>query len=454
MTIDQPTILPNRRAVLSLLLLIALADVLFWHQSPGVSLALFAAAIFIAALTARPRLGALVTLTLAVLPVIDFVQPLSLAILTLGLLTGLALQHGAPAFAALSLAVQIPTRAARDLVSVGRALPGQDLASQTRRLSRNWTLPLGGLVLLTALLAAANPILDDWLHSLGNLPFDPSLWLGRVLFWTGTALVSWPLLVAIPTATSSRSRRLLDPAAFGLNAASVANALILFNAALAVQTLLDIRYLWSFGMPPGMSHAAYAHRGAYPLLATALLAGAFALAARPFVVTRPFLEPLLYIWLAQNVLLTISALYRLDLYIHAYGLTYLRARAAIWMALVAAGLVLTIWQVARNHSAAWLLLRCFGLGAATLYVCAFVNFADLIARTNLAMGKIDTQYLCELGPTAAASVPRSAWVVPGEEYDLASRGCTLAPPQVTGWRDWGFRNWRVLNTLAAQEARP
>lgn len=153
------------------------------------------------------------------------------------------MQHGAPASAALSLTAQIPTRATRDLLAVSRTLQGQDLASQTRRLGRNWGLPIGGFLLLTALLAEANPILDAWLQGLGNLPFDPASWTGRALFLTGTALVAWPLLVAIPKATPSRDRGPQDPAAFGLNAASVANALILFNAALAVQTLLDIRYL-------------------------------------------------------------------------------------------------------------------------------------------------------------------------------------------------------------------
>ena len=448
-------ILSGLRALLLLLLLILLGDVLFWRQPTGLSLALFAAALFAAALTSPPRPAALATLALALLPVVELVQPLSQAILSLGLLAALALQHGAPAISALSLALQIPTRAARDLTAAGRTLQGQDLGHQTRRLARNWTLPLGGLLLLAALLAEANPVLDTWLQALGDLPLDPGPWIRRILFWTGLALLVWPLLVARPAAMAPRTLRPLDPEAFGLNAASVGHALILFNLALGLQTLLDARYLWAGTTPPGMTLASYAHRGAYPLLATALLAGAFALAARPFVAQRPLLKPLLHLWLVQNVALTLSALYRLDLYVQAYGLTYLRAHAAIWMALVALGLTLTIWQVARNRTAAWLLGRCATLGAATLYLGAFVNFADLIARTNLAMGKIDRLYLCQLGPTAAASVPRWAWrVEEGIGYDSNLYYCTLTPPQITGWRDWGFRNWRVLHNLATQEVRP
>ena len=43
---------------------------------------------------------------------------------------------------------------------------------------------------------------------------------------------------------------------------------------------MDFVYLWGGKtLPDGMSYAEYAHRGAYPLIATALLAGAFVLVA-------------------------------------------------------------------------------------------------------------------------------------------------------------------------------
>jgi len=36
----------------------------------------------------------------------------------------------------------------------------------------------------------------------------------------------------------------------------------------AIQTVLDIQYLWrGAALPDGMSYATYAHRGAYPLIA-------------------------------------------------------------------------------------------------------------------------------------------------------------------------------------------
>ena len=44
-----------------------------------------------------------------------------------------------------------------------------------------------------------------------------------------------------------------------------------FNALFAVQSVSDLAYLWGgMRLPEGLSYADYAHRGAYPLIVTAL----------------------------------------------------------------------------------------------------------------------------------------------------------------------------------------
>ena len=62
--------------------------------------------------------------------------------------------------------------------------------------------------------------------------------------------------------------------------AAILRSLIVFNLMFAVQTMLDAAYLWGgVALPDGMSYASYAHRGAYPLIVTALLAAGFVLVA-------------------------------------------------------------------------------------------------------------------------------------------------------------------------------
>ena len=418
--------------VLALIALLLLGDQLFWHHPPGLSLALFAVAIFAATANRTTPLSATL-LTLSVLPVIEYVQPLSLVILGLGLPTAIALNRGlAPLPALVALVRRLPLAMPGALATGVRHLPG----AQSRSLLRNWGFPLGGMLVLLSLLAQANPVLAGWIAVLTTLPLDPVDLALRALFWAGLALILWPLLTQTPSAALTLT---LPRLTTGLNATSVTNALVLFNAVLALQLGLDALYLFGTTTPPGMTLATYAHRGAYPLLATALLAGAFALAARPWLAEKPRLTPLLLLWLGQNVVLTLSALYRLHLYVQSFGLTYLRVDAAIWLGLVAAGLALTAVQIALHRPNRWLLLQCTVLAVATLYACAFLNFAAAIARVNLAQDKIDAQYLCDLGPTAAAELAHAPyWVV---------SHCPNSQPQILGWRDWGFRNWRVRRYL-------
>jgi hypothetical protein len=241
----------------------------------------------------------------------------------------------------------------------------------------------------------------------------------------------------------------------GLNAGSVLRALILFHLFLALQSVMDISILFGgANLPDGRSHATYAHRGAYPLLATAMLAGAFALAARPFLTDHRALKPLLLLWLLQNVLLTMSAGLRLDLYIDAFGLTYLRLHALVWMGLVALGLMMVGWQVLRDRSSLWLLLRATGLGLGTLYACAFINFAALIAtdildRATYPVNPIrpDWDYLCDLGPTASKAIVQGMQGNLGRRAPNRFRTCLQPRSTHRNWREWDFRTGRINGYL-------
>ena len=109
-------------------------------------------------------------------------------------------------------------------------------------------------------------------------------------------------------------------------------------------------YLWGNAeLPDDISYASYAHRGAYPLILTALLAAGFVLAAmKPGgpAEQSAIIRPLVYLWVAQNVLLVASSILRLDLYVQIYLLTWWRVAAFIWMLLVAFGLLLIVARIA------------------------------------------------------------------------------------------------------------
>lgn len=451
-----------RRCWLAVLIgLITFADFLFFDRPKGLSLVIFAAVILAAAWTLRrPKIhwsGPVSLLTAGSLPVVEHLQALSVAFLAMSLLGSLAWialgdRATLPQIARTGGLIlrSVPLRGARDLWT------RRHRAAAPRRQSgvpsgivtalRAWGFPLGGLLVLSALLIEANPVFLHWMTAIRLEAFDPGDALRRFLFWSGMAYLIWPLLVPpLIRHQTCRGKRgplpdFFHPQTWGVNRTSTGNALITFNLLLAVQTASDSIYLWGgASLPEGMSYATYAHRGAYPLLITALLAGAFALAARPHLGTKRWLKPLLLLWLIQNVALVLSSLLRLELYTSVYGLTYLRVHAAIWMGVVVIGLILVTWQIWRAKSNLWLLGRCTALGLGVLYACAFVNFADLIVRTNLSRtGNVDTYYACQFGPMAAAALQN----VPD---------CHVAPPRIKGWRDWGFRSWRVLDSVASMD---
>jgi hypothetical protein len=238
----------------------------------------------------------------------------------------------------------------------------------------------------------------------------------------------------------------------------------------AVQTVLDGAYLWGgVALPDGLSYASYAHRGAYPLIATALLAAAFVLVAmRPGSETSSdrLVRTLVYLWTGQNFVLVISSILRLDLYVGVYSLTYLRVAAFIWMGLVAAGLALIVARIALEKSNAWLLGANAITLSAVLYACCFINFAAIIAEYNVTHSRemggegmtLDAWYLRSLGPAAIPAM--DLYLDPAVSVDGDMRRMILAARRYVGeqflrnhrnWRAWTFRDWRLAGYL---ESRP
>lgn len=168
--------------------------------------------------------------------------------------------------------------------------------------------------------------------------------------------------------------------------------------------------------------------------------------ARPYLRNRPLVRVLMMLWLGQTLALVFASVWRLDLYVDAFGLTRLRLAAYIWMALVVAGLLIAVFQIWRDKPAAWMVQRSGALGAATLYLCAFVSFDGAIARHNLnADIHEDRIYLCGLSEDVLPAL-QDAFGPDWQAY------CAMQPHhpvlfQPADWREWGFRNWRVRRSL-------
>ncbi|MDH4226649.1 MAG: DUF4173 domain-containing protein [Deltaproteobacteria bacterium] len=279
------------------------------------------------------------------------------------------------------------------------------------------------------LFAIANPLIESALSRgltwAWNALVDPF----RVFFWLMTAMLCWPLLATEGFRLTEPKGHIFYEEAFADKKgrtlkdklscpASLTRALVAFNAIFLVQTAMDCVYLLgNAALPPGFTFAEYAHRGAYILIFTALLAGAFTvLAVKPGSDSSKsaLVKKLLSLWIAQNIFLVFTSALRTVLYIEAYSLTLFRVAALVWMGLVAAGLTLLVIRIYKNKSDSWLVNANGAAVLAVLVVSLFVNFRGFIASYNVAHSlevegtglTLDVQYLRKLGPEAIPALTK------------------------------------------------
>jgi Domain of unknown function (DUF4173) len=334
-----------------------------------------------------------------------------------------------------------------------------------------WIVPLVAFAVFLGLFASANPLIEYRLTQIDLNALFNILSAPRMLFWILMKCLVWPL---IHLRIRSKPDREPEPRAavgpspsdldylFGVQAMS--RSLILFNALFALQSGLDLVYLWGgAALPAGMNHAEYAHRGAYPLIVTALLAAGFVLIAMrpggPAQQSR-LIRPLVLAWIGQNILLVISSIFRLDLYVATFSLTYLRLAAFVWMVLVAIGLLLILIQIVLHKPNSWLVTANAATLAIVLYGCCLINAPQVVASYNVAHCRenggtgpnLDLKYLLSLGPRVLPvleprlqHIPALRSYVAGFRFDL---GMEAAGMRAANWRGWGFRTWRLQRYLA------
>lgn len=479
------------RGLIAVAALAALADWLFFRRAVGISLMIFLVALIVAAALNNPFRARGRHLLLAGGLLVAAFAPLVVALNAISLLFALAgtayfvvamtwpdLDLRARLLHAGAMFVDALWRAPADIHHEGRAALGDRYSAFHPRVLTAWVVPLvlGGIFVV--LFAAANPMIERWFDAIDLPAILARLSLARIGFWLLVILLVWPFVfmrcrawlrsweASPPRIEAVLPEGGVPSALFG--AAAILRSLVLFNLLFAVQSVLDALYLWGgAALPDGMTYAAYAHRGAYPLIVTALLAAFFIVVA-----TRPGSDAersrpiriLVFLWTAQNVQLVVSSILRLDLYVEIYSLTWWRVAAFIWMLLVAVGLVLIVARLALRRSNAWLISANLITLVVTLYACGFVNFPSVIANYNVTHSRqvngtgsiLDMYYLRSLGPQAIPAIDRfvekTTWPVPQDLVFFRQGLVTMHLDRVKDWRAWSLRNWQLDRYLAAFDA--
>ncbi len=464
-------------------MLVTLADLLFYLQRAGSTLGLFALALLLLTVFVRPgtlrnwparcavAAAALFTLVLAADP------GLLAALLYWTALTMAALMPRTARFddgwrwlQRLGLQALIaPFGLYRDRIIARRARRRRKPIGLARK-ALVLILPLAGSAVFITLFAQANPLIGDAFARLDlRFRFD-LLTVIRMFFWLTVLVMVWSVLRPARVRLNPAGPG-IDPgfALPGVTVASVTLSLAAFNLIFLAQNGLDLAFLWSGApLPDGMTLAEYAHRGAYPLIATALLAGLFVLVTlRPGSATagsRP-IRLLVTLWIAQNLLLVASTMLRTFDYIEAYSLTRLRIAALIWMALVAVGLALICYRLLRAKSGAWLINANMLAALIVLGLSSTVDFGRMAAAWNVRHAReaggsgaaLDLCYLSRLGSSALLPlIEIEGRRIPPELRDrlawLRTRTMAELARDQADWHGWTWRGARRLEAANARAA--
>jgi hypothetical protein len=484
---------PSRLRALRPVLPIALAaaaDWLFFDRPTGVSLSVFIGLLALAVMagnrlraSGRDAGCAAAALGLGLLPSIETTGVLALlfgfgglAVFALGMTGRLRVAWPTALRRAVILLTGDARRRLRSVLSGRHRHRPASAALKALANIRAWSIPVAVGMVFAALFASANPAFLSWISLLDPRWFLMELQPGRYAFWLLVAFFAVPF-VRIPwfrrplraTRDVSRTSGLL---AEGL----VLRSLVVVNLVFALQTGLDAVHIWGgSALPPDATPAEDAQKAANILVLSALLAaGLVLLAGRGsdkatgngrHMATRV----LLHAWIAQNVVLVLSAMLRLGTYVESYALTEARVVAFVWMGLVACGLMLIEWRLVFGRSARWLVGSNLLALAVALYACTLVDLAALVARYNVERSRefmgggapLDRAYLCRLGSSALPAIDaflerrRSAaapgtedWTTPLPPAEHLLTDCTSDlrrefADRSENWRAWTFREHRL-----------
>ena len=413
--------------------LVIVGDVLIWYHPSGVNILVFFIAVIAAIAVLHPwKLGegrtvaVILVALLGVSPFFETESPWALLTAQGGItLLALGIADKLPRFeqwgsAFTRFGLLAPFRLIGDGFRLLLEGGQQKIGGHVLRGAIMWIVPLVFAIVFVGLFAAANPVIEYGLRAIRIDKLLEFLEPGRIILWGLVAVGCWPLLMpkllnwyALPPMQGPMLPK-AESLLFGRSA--ILNLLILFNAIFAVQTVLDLVFLWGgVRLPEGITYAVYAHRGAHPLIVTALLAAAFVLAAmrkEAPVQNSPLIRNLVYLWIAQNVWLVISSVLRLKLYVEVYYLSEMRIAAFIWMGLVAIGLVLIVVKIALNRTNAWLVMTNMATLSVTLWGVAWADLQSFIATYNVRHSyevtgegvPIDHFYMSDLGPAAIPAI--------------------------------------------------
>lgn len=275
-----------------------------------------------------------------------------------------------------------------------------------------WIIPIVLILIFFFIYKSANPLFEKFTEKI-NLDFISGEWL---LFTLGGFLMVYGYIrhQRIQVIDNWENNLPLDlsntkSAIPKWNEKSAAILLfVCLNVMLVFINLLDVNYLYlGTGLPEGVSHKTFVHNGVGMLILSIVLAISiimyFFRGGLNFNEKNKSVKFLVYLWIAQNIMMVVSTMIRNNIYVNDYLLTYKRIGVYCWLFMAALGLIVTfvkIWKIKTN----WYLFKTNSLIAyIVLVVAAGLDWDKYISDYNISHSKslsqLDKRYLVSLSET-------------------------------------------------------
>ncbi len=190
---------------------------------------------------------------------------------------------------------------------------------------------------------------------------------------------------------------------------------IMLNGLLLVVNIIDINWVWfNFEYDGSFNLTDFVHEGTWLLIISILLSMAIMLyffrGNINFYSRNKFLKIGVYLWIFQNVILTISVAFRNYWYISEFGLAYKRIWLIAFLVAVIVGLITLGFKILKRKSGFYLVKINSWAVYAILIVMSFVNWDITIASYNLSGNvkqEIDLGFLLSMSPTVYPLIDES-----------------------------------------------
>jgi len=180
--------------------------------------------------------------------------------------------------------------------------------------------------------------------------------------------------------------------------------LILVNMLLFIVNVIDINWVWfGFKYSESFDLKQFVHEGTYLLIISILLSISIMLyffrRNLNFYSKAKWIKQLSYIWIVQNIILTISVAIRNFHYITYWGLAYKRIGVILFLIAVSYGLLCLFIKILYNKTSFFLVKRNSLAIYIVLFMASLINWDGVIAKHNLnhpISNHMETCYLLSL----------------------------------------------------------